>query len=106
LLYRIVVCEHAHADRYHRRRDRTIIIGANRFASSFIQLLEAYAPQQQPVIAVLDDDKAMVGRAVAGVLVLGAPDELEAIIGEFAIHGVNTNRVVIAGETDFLRPAV
>src|SRR5215510_3902203 len=34
---------------YQGRRERIILIGANRFASSFIQLLKAYAPQQQRV---------------------------------------------------------
>ena len=43
-------------------RERIILIGANRFASSFIQLLNAYAPQQQRAIAVLDED-AEIGRA-------------------------------------------
>src|SRR4051794_28969414 len=72
LVVRILFSGSNESMQYHRRRDRTIIIGANRFASSFIQLLEVYAPQQQPVIAVLDDDPKMVGRAVAGVQVLGA----------------------------------
>ena len=75
------------------RRDRIIVIGANRFAGSFIQLLKAYAPNQQPVIAVLDDDAAMIGRAISGVQVLGAPHELEAIVSEFAIHGIGTDRL-------------
>jgi len=48
----------------------------------------------------------MTGRAISGVQVLGAPHELDAVISEFAIHGVNTDRVVIAGEVDFLSPAV
>ena len=48
----------------------------------------------------------MVGRAISGVQVLGAPHELEAIISEFAVHGVGTDRIVIAGEVDFLSPAV
>jgi lipopolysaccharide/colanic/teichoic acid biosynthesis glycosyltransferase len=48
----------------------------------------------------------MVGRAVSGVQVLGTPQELDAIISEFTIHGVESDRVVIAGEADFLRPAV
>jgi len=46
----------------------------------------------------------MIGRAISGVQVLGAPHELDAIISEFAIHGVVTDRVVIAGEADFLSP--
>src|SRR5205085_6863930 len=94
------------AQDYHARRERIVVIGANRFAASFIGLLRAYAPQREPVIAVLDHDAAMVGRAIAGVQVLGAPDELDAIITEFAVHGVDTDRVVIAGEVDFLSPAV
>jgi lipopolysaccharide/colanic/teichoic acid biosynthesis glycosyltransferase len=106
MVVRVVLGGEDEAVDYHRRHERVILIGGNRFASSFIQLLKAYAPEGQPVIAVLDADAAMVGRAIAGVQVLGAPHELEAIVSEFAIHGVATNRVVIAGEADFLSPAV
>jgi lipopolysaccharide/colanic/teichoic acid biosynthesis glycosyltransferase len=102
---RVVLSRGNEARPSYGRRERIIIIGANPFASSFIQLLSTCAPQQQPVIAVLDDDAAMIGRAIAGVQVLGGPHELEAIIGEYAIHGVETDRVVVAGEVDFLRPA-
>jgi lipopolysaccharide/colanic/teichoic acid biosynthesis glycosyltransferase len=91
---------------FRRRHERIIVIGSNRFASAFIQLLRAYAPQREPVIAVLDDDAVMVGRAVSGVQVLGAPHELDSIVREFAVHGIKTDRIVIAGEADFLRPAV
>ena len=103
---RIAASEDDEAPGYHSRRERIILIGANRFASSFIQLLRAYAPQQERVIAVLDEDAAMIGRALSGVQVLGAPHELEAIVSEFAIHGIGTDRIVIAGEVDFLSPPV
>jgi lipopolysaccharide/colanic/teichoic acid biosynthesis glycosyltransferase len=103
---RVIFSEDRQALDYHYRRERIILIGANRFASSFIQLLKAYAPAHEPVIAVLDQDAKMVGRAIAGVQVLGSPYELDAIISEFAIHGVETDRVVIAGEEDFLSSAV
>jgi lipopolysaccharide/colanic/teichoic acid biosynthesis glycosyltransferase len=103
---RVIFSEDRQALDYHYRRERIILIGANRFASSFIQLLKAYAPAHEPVIAVLDQDAKMVGRAIAGVQVLGSPYELDAIISEFVIHGVETDRVVIAGEEDFLSPAV
>jgi lipopolysaccharide/colanic/teichoic acid biosynthesis glycosyltransferase len=106
LVMRVVLGTGDERQDHQSRHERIILIGANRFASSFVQLLQAYAPNQQPVIAVLDGDPAMVGRAVAGVQVLGVPHELEAIIGEFAVHGVATDRVVIAGEADFLNPAV
>jgi lipopolysaccharide/colanic/teichoic acid biosynthesis glycosyltransferase len=91
---------------YQSRQERIILIGANRFASAFIQLLNAYAPQRQPVIAVLDENSGMIGRAISGVQILGAPHELDSIISEFAIHGIRTDRIVIAGEVNFLSPAV
>ena len=88
------------------RQERIILIGANPFASAFIHLLNAYAPQRQPVIAVLDENAAMIGRAISGIQVLGTPHELGAIISEFAIHGIRTDRIVIAGEVNLLSPAV
>jgi lipopolysaccharide/colanic/teichoic acid biosynthesis glycosyltransferase len=103
---RIVASEDNDPPGYHCRRERIIVIGANPFASSFIQLHRAYAPEQQRVIAVLDENAAMVGRATSGVQILGAPHELEAIISEFAIHGIGTDRIVIAGEVDFLSAPV
>jgi len=107
LLVRIIFSGDAgDAQDFQTRRERIILIGANPFASSFIQLLRAYAPQRQPVIAVLDDNASMVGRALAGVQVLGAPHELDSVVSEFTIHGINTDKVVIAGEVDSLSPAV
>src|SRR5215475_2785498 len=105
IFVRIAFSQANEGQEYQSRRERTILIGANPFAASFIQLLKAYAPNHQPVIAVLDDDPGMVGRAVSGVQVFGAPHELDAIVTEFSIHGVETNRVVVAGESDFLGPA-
>jgi lipopolysaccharide/colanic/teichoic acid biosynthesis glycosyltransferase len=103
---RIVASEDDEPPEHQSRRERIILIGANRFASSFIQLLNVYAPQQQRVIAVLDEETGMIGRAISGVQVLGAPHELEAIVSEFAIHGIGTDRIVIAGEADFLSAPV
>lgn len=106
LLIRVVFSEQDDVNNYNRCRERIILIGANPFAAVFIQLLRACAPQREPVIAVLDNDSAMVGRAISGVQVLGAPHELDTIVGEFAIHGVSINRVVVAGEVDMLSPTV
>lgn len=105
LVLRIVSGPQDEQNNYQGKRERVLVIGGNRFAAMFIQVLRAYGPWQ-PVVAILDDDARMVGRAVSGVKVLGAPRELDAIISEFAIHGIEIDRVVIAGEADFLRPAV
>ena len=103
---RIASTEYKEPVDYRRRRERIIVVGANRFASSFIQLLNTYAPEQRPVIAVLDESAGMIGRAISGAQVIGAPHELNSIISEFAVHGIATDRIVISGERDFLSAPV
>jgi lipopolysaccharide/colanic/teichoic acid biosynthesis glycosyltransferase len=90
---------------YQSRYERIIVIGANRLAASFISMLRAYAPHRQGVVAVLDEKSAAIGRALSGVQILGTPQELDAIVGEFAVHGVHVDRVILAGDTDLLSSA-
>jgi len=104
ILTRVTGAEEASTD-YESRRERVIVIGANRLASAFISMLNAYAPNRQSVVALLDD-KGGIGRAVRGVQVLGTSQELDAIVSEFSVHGVHIDRVVLAGDTDLLSSAV
>src|SRR6476620_2479980 len=60
LLFRVIL--HDSSDVYQSRHERIIVIGASRFAAHFIQMLRAYAPPSEPVIAVLDRNSQMVGR--------------------------------------------
>jgi lipopolysaccharide/colanic/teichoic acid biosynthesis glycosyltransferase len=106
MLVRVVFSQDDEIPDYRCRRERIILIGANPFAAAYIQLLRAYAPQRQTVIAVLDADTGMAGRAIAGVQVFGTPQELDTIVGEFAIHGVDTDRILVAGEVDILSPTL
>lgn len=105
MIFRIILPEQF-VQSYQSRQERIIVVGANRFATFFVQMLNAYAPPAQPVIGVLTTNRSMVGRTVAGAPVLGEAREIDAVITEFAIHGVNTDRVIIAGETDALSEAV
>ena len=90
----------------HLQCGRIILIGANRFSSYFIKLLNAYAPDQQRIIGLLDGSVATIGRAISGVRVLGPPQHLGAVIDEFVVHGIRTEQVIIAGESNLLDPEV
>lgn len=105
IVTRIALSEGEGALDHHIRYERIILIGANRFASSFIRLLGTYAPNRQSVVAVLDEASSMIGRGVGGVQVLGTPQELDAIVGEFAVHGITIDRVIIAGESNLMSAA-
>jgi lipopolysaccharide/colanic/teichoic acid biosynthesis glycosyltransferase len=90
----------------HRVAEHIIIIGSNYLSSLLIKLFGAHSPTQRRVIAALDDGPAMIGRAIAGVPVLGGPQDLLPIIDEFAIHGVRVDRVVVGGGADLLSEAM
>jgi lipopolysaccharide/colanic/teichoic acid biosynthesis glycosyltransferase len=104
ILTRVADAEEGAID-YQSRRERIIIIGANRLASSLILMLKAYAPNRQSVVAVLDENSSAVGRSVSGVQVLGTSQDLEAIVSEFSVHGVHIDRVILAGDSDLLSAA-
>jgi lipopolysaccharide/colanic/teichoic acid biosynthesis glycosyltransferase len=87
-----LACEH----------ERIIVIGSNSLSSLYIKLLDAYAPGQRRVIAVLDNRPRMIGRAISGIPIVGPPQHLEAIVTEYALHGIRTDRVIVGGETGLL----
>jgi lipopolysaccharide/colanic/teichoic acid biosynthesis glycosyltransferase len=82
--------------------EHIILIGLSDLSSLYIKVLEAFAPSRQRVIAVLDERPRSIGRAINGVRVFGPPAHLQALIDEFAVHGIRTDRVVVGGETDML----
>lgn len=102
---RIVLSESEARVDYHVRCERVIVIGANRLASSLIRLLTAHAPNRTSVVAVLEEKRSMIGRGLGGVQVLGTPQELDAIVGEFAVHGITVDRVIVAGESNLISSA-
>jgi lipopolysaccharide/colanic/teichoic acid biosynthesis glycosyltransferase len=90
---------------YSARRERIVLVGANPLASAYIRLLDSFSPHQT-VIAVLDASPEIVGKAISGIRVVGAPGELDAVLNEFAVHGIGADRVVVAGEANFLGATV
>jgi lipopolysaccharide/colanic/teichoic acid biosynthesis glycosyltransferase len=91
--------------RHRRRADRPqtaavvnmILIGLNDWSVLLIKFLKAHAPDRWRVIALLDEEPRWFGRSVNGVQVFGPPAHLEALVEEFAGHGVRTDRVVVVG---------
>jgi lipopolysaccharide/colanic/teichoic acid biosynthesis glycosyltransferase len=82
--------------------EHIIILGANSRASLYIKLLQMCSSSNRPVVAVLDARKEMFGRAIEGVRIVGAPEQLDAIVQEYSVHGIEIGRVIVAGETDLI----
>jgi lipopolysaccharide/colanic/teichoic acid biosynthesis glycosyltransferase len=81
--------------RYQFERKHVIMIGVSRLTALYMKFLEAIAPGEHQIIAVLDDEPETRGRSVNGVRIMGPASELESIIEEFAVHGVRAHRVVV-----------
>src|SRR6266446_1657988 len=82
--------------------ERVILIGLSDLSVLYMKFLEAGTRRHQRVIALLDEEPRWAGRSVNGVRVFGPPAQLEALIEEFAVHGIRTDRVVVGGEADIL----
>jgi len=84
--------------------EHIIMIGSSRLTSLYIKLLQAHAPAQHHVVGVLDDNQKLFGRTMCGVPVIGGSAQLDAVIEEFAVHGIRTDRVIIGGAKSLLSP--
>lgn len=88
-----------HADQLRpATNENVILIGLSDWSVLLMKYLQAQAPERPRVIALLDEDPRWIGRSVNGVQVFGPPAHLEAVIEEFATHGVRTDWVVVGGE--------
>jgi lipopolysaccharide/colanic/teichoic acid biosynthesis glycosyltransferase len=85
--------------------EHIVMIGSNRLTSLYIKMVEALACGGRRVVAVLDDRPQMAGRAIEGVRILGQAQDLEAVVEEFAVHGIRIDRVIVGGELDLLSDA-
>ena len=82
--------------------EHILMIGSNRLSLLYIKFIRAYSPGLHRIMAVLDDDPAMIGRAIDGVRVIGPTDHLEPVVNEFAEHGVRISHVIVGGDPDMI----
>jgi lipopolysaccharide/colanic/teichoic acid biosynthesis glycosyltransferase len=82
--------------------ENIMIVGATRLSSMFIKILESYGPGQHKILGVLDPRQQMRGRSIAGVRVIGGPQDLQPIVDEYAVHGIETHRLIVGEDESFL----
>jgi lipopolysaccharide/colanic/teichoic acid biosynthesis glycosyltransferase len=92
--------------RSHRSSDTTpeyiILVSSSALSALYIKLLQSQESGKRRVVSVLDADPRTVGRAIEGVPIVGAPEHLEAIIGEYRVHGIQIDRVVFGEKSENL----
>jgi lipopolysaccharide/colanic/teichoic acid biosynthesis glycosyltransferase len=82
--------------------EHILMIGSNRLSLLYIKFIRAYSPGLHHIVAVLDDNPKMSGRAIDGVRVAGPINHLEPLVNEFAEHGVRISHVIVGGDPDII----
>jgi lipopolysaccharide/colanic/teichoic acid biosynthesis glycosyltransferase len=84
-----------------RRRSqvrRVIVVGVDRFSSVAMKLAQCQAPRAVEIVAALDPRDRLFDRTVNGVRIVGAPADLDAIVKEYAEHGIRADEVWVSDE--------
>jgi lipopolysaccharide/colanic/teichoic acid biosynthesis glycosyltransferase len=86
---------------------RVILVGVDRFAAIAIKLTDCQKPRTTQFIAALDARPALLGRTINGVRIVGALADLDTVIEEYAVHGIDVGEVWVCDHSvaaeDFTR---
>jgi lipopolysaccharide/colanic/teichoic acid biosynthesis glycosyltransferase len=92
----------------HRRREmqnyggisdtaeNVVIVGMSRLAWFYSKLVEEFAASETRIIALLDERPRFKRRSLNGYLSVGSPLHASKIFDEYAMHGVEIHKIVIA----------
>lgn len=81
-----------------------LIVGLNSLTELYLRAISEFGHEQIRVAGILGRNERQIGRLVAGVPVLGQPDEIESVLHELRVHGVLVTRVVVVTPNDRLSP--
>jgi lipopolysaccharide/colanic/teichoic acid biosynthesis glycosyltransferase len=76
------------ADISHYNEKNVIVVGAGSIASLYIGFLESIPKAGWRIAAILDDSKWLQGRSILGHTIVGGTQDAEALLDDFAQHGL------------------
>ncbi len=72
-----------------------LLVGANAFALSYLRMLDAFNVDRSNIVAILDRNPKLFGRALLGHPIIGPPVAIMRVIHEYKVHGVDVAKVLI-----------
>jgi lipopolysaccharide/colanic/teichoic acid biosynthesis glycosyltransferase len=76
--------------------ENIVIVGASRLAWFYSKLVEEFADGESRIIALLDEQPLFQHRSLNGYLIAGSPLYASKILDEYATHGAEIHKIVIA----------
>src|SRR5215467_8997067 len=81
--------------RRETRQEGVLIVGVNEVSELFLRSVEEYAGDRVKVFGILGRSERHRERLLAGCPNLGKPEELEKVLADLEVHGVQIDRIVI-----------
>ncbi len=75
---------------------RIVLVGVDHFAATVIKLTDCQQPRTTQIIVALDARERLNGRTINGVKIVGRPGDLEAVVDEYVVHGIEIDEVWLA----------
>jgi lipopolysaccharide/colanic/teichoic acid biosynthesis glycosyltransferase len=82
----------------HDSEKNVIIVGAGTLASLYVGFLESIPHGGWRIAAILDDSKWLHGRSILGHTIVGGTEEAEALLDDFAQHGLKMTTVIVCDQ--------
>ena len=79
----------------HDNEKNVIIVGGGTLTSLYVGFLKSIPNGGWRIAAILDDRKWLQGRSILGHAIVGGTEEAEALLDDFAQHGLKMTTVVV-----------
>jgi lipopolysaccharide/colanic/teichoic acid biosynthesis glycosyltransferase len=78
--------------------ESVIVVGATRLAWFFTMMVEEFSSHERRIVGVIDERPQLINRTLNGYSIVGLPEDLSKIIDEYATHGVEVSKIVVAAD--------
>src|SRR5262245_55354224 len=96
---------HSASSRRETRQEGVLIVGVDAVSELFLRSVEEYAGDRVKVFGILGRSERHRDRLLGSCPILGTPEELEKVLADLEVHGVQIDRIVITTRFDQLTPA-
>lgn len=73
-----------------------LLVGCNQISYVYVRAVESISNGSLKIIAALTHDPSMIGHRIRGINIVSVFDNIEEVLGQYKIRGIDISRIVIA----------
>lgn len=79
-----------------RRPTYALLVGCNQIAYVYVRAVESISCGSLKIVAALTHDPSMIGHRIRGINIVSLFDNIDEVLGQYKMRGIDIRRVVIA----------